>query len=104
MSTELCSMEPERHASSTSAHDFVTDRGIRSLYGPRRMGRDALIRDIVSAAEDLSVTVSVYPDTSGEMVVSREEIPPIPGKDVIYTVDLCHQTVAAVRSSMDRCV
>ena len=94
-------MEPERHSSKTSACDFVTDRSIRSLYGPRRMGRDALMRDVVSAAEELSVSVSVYPDISGDMVVSREEIPPIPGKDVVYTVDLCHQTVAAVRAVSD---
>lgn len=97
MSTELCSMEPERRASATSLHDFVIDRSVRSVYGPRRMGRGSLAESVMQAASEAGISVSLYPDVSGDMVVSIDPVDPIPGKDVIFTVDLCHQTVAAMR-------
>lgn len=102
MSTELCSMEPERRASDTSLRDFVSDRSIRSVYGPRRMGRESLAASVAEAASEAGISVSFYPDVSGDMVVSIDPVDPIPGKDVVFTVDLCHQTVAAMRVPNDR--
>ena len=97
MTTELCSMEPERRASPGSVLRFLTDRNMRSLYGPRRMGRDALITDMLYTARENGLSVSLYPDVSGDTVISRERINHVEGRDMVYTVDLCHQTVAAFR-------
>ena len=102
MSIELCSMEPERRASATTLRDFVLDRRLRSVYGPRRMGRGSLAESVMVAASEAGISVSLFPDVSGDRVVSIEPVDPIPGKDVIFTVDLCHQTVAAMRAPNDR--
>ena len=65
------------------------------------MGRQALADNILEVCGLEGIRASAYPDTSGDTVVSIDPVDPIPGKDVIYTVDLCHQTVAAVRSVTD---
>ena len=97
MSTDLCSMEPEREFPIDNIHIFVRDRRLRALHLPRRMGIDSAADAVKTIAEEEGIAVSVFPDVSGDMVICPGEDRTVPGKDTVSIKYLCHQTLAAFR-------
>ncbi len=99
MNSDLCSLEPDREVPAGNIRIFVRDRNIRSLHLPRRMGIDSAAYNLKRVAEEEEgIAVSVYPDTSGDMVICPGEDRTIPGKDAISIKYLCHQTLAVFRA------
>lgn len=98
MSSDICSLEPNRTVSDGSVRRFVSDRNIRSLHLPRRLGMEAAASIIMEAAEKEGISASLYPDVSGDTVIVLGDGTEVPGKDTVSIVYLCHQTLAAFRS------
>ncbi len=96
MTTDICAVEDDRDASPGNLSVFVRDRSIRSLHAPRRMGTQRLAESVRDAAVSEGISVSFYPDTSGEMVIAFDRVS-VPDRDVVRVAYLCHQTVAAYR-------
>ena len=98
MNSDLCSLEPDREVPAGNIRIFVRDRNIRSLHLPRRMGIDSAADNLKRVAEEEGIAVSVFPDTSGDMVICPGEDRTVPGKDAISIKYLCHQTLAVFRT------
>ena len=89
-------MEPERDVSPENVCRFLTDRTLVALNCPRRLGTERLAEIILKTGKEMGFSVSLYPDTGGDTVLTFEEMD-IPDKDVICIAYLCHQTVSAFR-------
>lgn len=89
-------MEPERGVSPEGVRRFLTDRTLDALNCPRRLGTERLAEIILRTGDDAGTSVSLYPDISGDTVLTFDERD-IPEKDVVCIAYLCHQTVSAFR-------
>ena len=81
---------------------FLIDRDGSMLMGVRRMSRDDFVDMVYDVACDNGIRASMYPDTSGDVVIIRNwtdsdgsDVPD--GKDVVYGQDMCHQYPAIGR-------
>ena len=59
---------------------------------------NAAADNLKRVAEEEGIAVSVFPDTSGDMVICPGEDRTVPGKDAISIKYLCHQTLAVFRT------
>lgn len=95
---------------SDELHDlilrFLREGGNGMVMGIRRMGRDQMVDFVYDLALSNGIDISIYPDTSGSIVLLRNwidsdgsDIPP--GKDVVYGQDMCHQYPAIGRMERD---
>jgi hypothetical protein len=102
---ELCSKYAEDDEDlQDKIRCFLSDRSIETVTGIRRMGRENLVRFVHQMSER---SCSIFPDTSGEIVVfyhwqgmegpASEILEEDPDKDILYGQDLCHQVPAVVR-------
>jgi len=89
-------MEPERDVSPENVRRFLTDRTLVALNCPRRLGTGRLAEIILRTGKDADINVTLYPDISGDTVLTFGE-KNIPEKDVVCIAYLCHQTVSAYR-------
>ena len=81
---------------------FLMDRESSMLMGVRRMSRECFVDMVFDVACDNGICASMYPDTSGDVVILRNwtdsdgsDVPD--GKDVVYGQDMCHQYPAIGR-------
>lgn len=105
---ELCCItEDDPGALGERLDVFVSDRSVGSLTGPRRFGRDNLVKAVAEKLRSNGVKVSLVPGSpieSPEVIIFRHwkdidegMVGCNPGADVLYGQDLCHQVPAVVR-------
>ncbi len=89
---------------------FLRDRGMSTLTGIRRMGRDRLVDLVSDICDREGIPCSVFPDTSSSEIVlfrgwegtgeiMESMLSENPDIDILYGQEICHQVPAIVRYS-----
>jgi len=105
---ELCAKSPVDDSDlQEKIERFIDDRSIETVTGIRRMGRDNLVDFIAGMCKDRGLSCSIFPETSGRIVIFRhwsdmkgpadELLSSDPELDILFGQDLCHQVPAVVR-------
>ncbi len=105
---DICSIEPDSPDSLPDRMGtYLSDRSVRTLAGPRRMGRSRLVEVLAEYARETGHRVQVVPgepvDSPDVIIfdhwgnIDEDIVQSNPQADLFYGQDLCHQVPAVVR-------